>query len=393
MNSFINRLPKINTDISFTKQTLSKFYTLLKKSLDNWEKHDLLMSSTDLVYTNDNLLLNFNGFTLIDKPIRDVIQKYGLYHKQTTLIMNERQYIIHFILPSNQTDITIKQANNFFNKCLKQIYIWLFFVQSHIKKDCSNIMTVHFLFTNHKKILGQEGTILSPIHANSAFTTSCNQETNICIYRYEEWFKVFIHETFHCLGLDFSDVDNSKSESTIVQLFKVENTRGIRVYESYCELWAESLNVAIVSFFKTKTKEDFISKFKTLINKELSFSLFQMIKVLQYHHVNYTDLLDLNCKTIRFKENTHILSYYVLKTILFFNLNKFEKWCKSNNITLLQFDSTNTKINGYIELIQSLYDKESLLESISKIQKYIDNHNTNISVDIQNTMRMSITEL
>jgi hypothetical protein len=392
MNSFVNKLPKINNDISFTKQTLSKFYNVLKKGLDNWENRDILMSSSEIVYTNDNLILNFDGFTHIDKPIRDIIHNYGLYHKKTTIRLNEHQYIIHFILPCNQNDITIKQANIFFNKCLKQIYIWLFFVQSHIKKDCSNIMNVHLLFTNHTKKLGQDGTILSTIHANSAFTTACKQETNICIYRKEEWFKVFIHETFHCLGLDFSDVDNSMSESTIVQMFKVENNRGIRVYESYCELWAESLNVTIVSFLKTKTKDDFISKFKTLINKELSFSLFQMIKVLQYHRVNYTDLLDLNCKTIKFKENTHILSYYVLKTILFFNLNKFEKWCKGNNLTLLQFDSTNTKINGYIELIQSLYDKESLLESISKIQKYIDNNN-NISVDIQNTMRMSITEL
>ena len=392
MNTFVNKLPKINNEISFTKQTLSKFYNVLQKGLDNWENHDILMSSSEIVYTNDNLILNFDGFTHIDKPIRDIIHNYGLYHKKTTIRLNEHQYIIHFILPCNQNDITIKQANIFFNKCLKQIYIWLFFVQSHIKKDCSNIMNVHLLFTNHTKKLGQYGTILSTIHANSAFTTACKQETNICIYRKEEWFKVFIHETFHCLGLDFSDVDNSMSESTIVQMFKVENNRGIRVYESYCELWAESLNVTIVSFLKTKTKDDFISKFKTLINKELSFSLFQMIKVLQYHRVNYTDLLDLNCKTVRFKEKTHILSYYVLKTILFFNLNKFEKWCKSNNITLLQFDSMNTKINGYIELIQRLYDKESLLESILKIQKYIDN-STNISVDIQNTMRMSITEL
>ena len=391
MNSFVNKLPKNNTDVSFTKQTLSKFYTLLKKGLDNWENHNLIISSSNLVYTNDNIVLNFSDFSHIDKPIRDIIMRYGIYHKQTTIQLNERQYIIHLVLPCNQSDITLKQANTFFNKCLKQIYIWLFFIQSHIKPNCSNMMTLHLLFTNHTKKLGEDGTILSPIHANSAFTTSCKQETNICIYRKEEWFKVFIHETFHCFGMDFSDVDNRMAESIIHDMFKVENHRGIRIYESYCELWAESLNVTIVSFFKTKTKEKFLSTFKTLINKELSFSVFQMLKVLQYHKVNYVDLLDLNCKTIRFKENTHILSYYVLKTILFFNLNQFEKWCKTNNTTLLQFRSTNTNIKGYIELIGKLYNKDPLLEYIDKMRKYIEN--TNISVSIQNTMRMSITEL
>jgi hypothetical protein len=63
-------------------------------------------------------------------------------------------------------------------------------------------------FTNYLKILPPaNGSIIDQEHANTAFTTSCKTNTEINLFREEEWFKVLVHETFHCMGLDFSSED------------------------------------------------------------------------------------------------------------------------------------------------------------------------------------------
>ena len=55
-----------------------------------------------------------------------------------------------------------------------------------------------YLFTNHKKLLPSKEIILNTSHVNSAYTYACREDT-MTIFRQEEWFKVFIHETFHCM--------------------------------------------------------------------------------------------------------------------------------------------------------------------------------------------------
>ncbi len=390
MNKFVSQLPELNKTIKLSKRFLNYNYSLLETAFDNTPDLNFLHSTSKISYTLDNTILNFSDFKTVDPEIRKTLHNKGLYYRKMTLLLNDRKYIIQFFLPCLQKEVSVQKANIFFNKSIKQMYMWLYLVQEHIKSGCSNILNINIVFSNHKKRLGQRGSLLSPIHVNSAFTTSCKLETNICIYRKEEWFKVFIHETFHCLGLDFSGVDNSSAESLITDKFKVQNRNGIRVYESYCEIWAEVMNVVISSFFKTNTKEDYITEFNTLIHRELKFSLFQMIKSLKYYNIRYIDILDSNCKTIHFQEETHILSYYILKTILMYNLNDFEKWCKINNITQLQFDSSNDNIVMYIEFIKQLSDDDKLVKIISDYETHIDKRT--VDNEIANTMRMSLIE-
>ena len=390
MDKLVTRLPKLNKTIKLSKGFLKHNYRLLETAFDNTSDLNFLHSTSEISYTLDNTILNFSDFKTVDPAIRETLQNKGLYYRKMTIMINDRKYIVQFFLPCLEKEYSVQKAKKFFNKSIKQIYLWLYLVQEHIKPGCSNILNINIVFSEHKKRLGQRGTVLSPIHVNSAFTTSCMLETNICIYRKEEWFKVFIHETFHCLGLDFSGVDNSSAESLITGKFKVQNHNGIRVYESYCEIWAEVMNVVICSFLRTNTQDCFMDEFNELIHKEMKFSLFQMVKSLNYHNIRYIDILDSNCKTIRFQEETHVLSYYILKTILFYNLSDFEKWCKTNNITLLQFDSTNNNIVMYIEFIKQLSDDKKLIKIVSEYETYISEKP--IKDDVATSMRMSINE-
>ena len=67
---------------------------------------------------------------------------------------------------------------------------------------------------------------------------------------------------------------------------------------------------------------------------------FQMIKILDFMGLSYNDLykktvVSENLRKTQYKENTNILSYYVLTTILLNNYQDFLSWCDTNNISLL----------------------------------------------------------
>ena len=67
---------------------------------------------------------------------------------------------------------------------------------------------------------------------------------------------------------------------------------------------------------------------KFFINLEKNFAIFQMIKILDFMGLSYIDLygktlVSENIRKTRYKENTNILSYYVLTTILLNNYQDF----------------------------------------------------------------------
>jgi len=390
MNKLVDKFPDINRNISLFKRTLSSFYTDLKIAHTAWDTRDFLMHSTELSYSLDNILLNFQDTSHIPSEIATLLTEQGVYHKKYNMVINNNKYEIQLYYPCVQEDKSIREINTFFTKCVKKIFIWLHFVQPHIKSNCSNTLDITIFFSNHKKMLGQSSELLSPLHVNSAFTTSCKLNTRICIYRMEEWFKVFIHETFHCLGLDFSSVDNSEVEHMITKYFKVNNEDGIRVYETYCEIWAEILHNIIVSFLKTTTKDKYIVQFSKQINDELSFSLFQTAKILDYNNIHYKDLIDINCKTILFREKTHVLSYYILKTILLYNLSDFEKWCNTNNHTLFRFNTTKKNLKDFVALIVKLSTSKSFIETINRFEIFFSK--SKLTDSVRKTMRMTISD-
>jgi hypothetical protein len=91
-------------------------------------------------------------------------------------------------------------------------------------------------------------------HANTAFTWACVPHSEIVVFRMEEWFKVFIHETFHTLGLDFSEMDMTESNEQMSRVFGgCSPTIDFRIYESYSEVWAETINAIFVAYLRKDT--------------------------------------------------------------------------------------------------------------------------------------------
>ena len=154
-----------------------------------------------------------------------------------------------------------------------------------------------------------------------------------------------------------------------------------------------------------KNKNDineFYRNTEFFINLEKNFAFFQMIKVLDFMGLSYNDLyrntiVSENLRRTRYKENTNILSYYVLTTILLNNYQDFLLWCDTNNISLLDFKKTTTHINNMCMFLEKKYKTKNMLDGIKCIEKVFynfknKNKNKNIIYLLEN-LRMTICEL
>ena len=167
-------------------------------------------------------------------------------------------YEYHFVVH----DRTIKVHMSFFDtitalskgKMIKMIYQWLTIATTNLRNSCSQHLTIYLYMTDFSKYLPTEKSEDIKIqHVNSAYTTSGQVKTDIIIYRKEEWFKVFVHETFHCLGLDFSHLSHTSDISNIVSNSLssafVFAPFDYKLYEAYCETWARIINSVFYSFY------------------------------------------------------------------------------------------------------------------------------------------------
>ena len=384
MDELFTKLPDLKQNISLTKNTLNIFY----KSL-NEKKDKLDYKCTPITFLGKypiNLKMPPTHF--IEPELYSFLEKSNGFYQQFNIKILKRNFVIHLYLPSENPNSRDNNVSDFFQKCIEKIHLWLSFISPYIVNNCSMKTTIYLLLTHFQKIIPEQGEPITFKHVNSAVTTSCSPKSSIYIFRYEEWFKVLIHESFHCFGLDFSHHDNSEAENEITKTFKVENKNGLRIYEAYCEIWAEVLNIVFISYLKTKDKKNFILLFEHLLNKELSFTVFQCMKILNHNNISYNNLIVENAKSEKIIETTHTTSYYFLKMVLFLNLRKFESWCKKHNNTLFQFEKHHIlDFTGFIKRHSNTPPLQTSLRRMKAFYKRAE-----LSPFAKKTMRMTIVK-
>ncbi len=298
-----------------------------------------------------------------------------------------------------------------YNTNLKYIVMWLYIVNKILPKNinCSTKLNIFAFLTEFKKtISNQVFEILHEKHINTAVTTSCVKNGNILIYRDEEWFKVFIHETFHVFGLDFSQMNNEIIKTLLENTFCINN---YKLYETYCEIFANIVNVGFVSYFTSNNEKiNYIKCCLKYLNYEKYFSLYQMVKTLDYLGINYMSLLCNNEKnnfgnqnqknkttqTIQtYKKTINVFEYYIYKTILLWNINEFLIFTKHFNINYFYFTKTNDNIKSFGMFILDSYNQKHFIKSTKKMEELIKNTEKlkKISKDLQETMVLSIVSL
>ena len=352
---------------------------------------------------------NYNSFPQV---IREHIDELSFSEISYTFSLFNRSVKVIFIVEDPNIELKIKT----YNKYVDSIIMWLYVLNLYSSKQCANSLVIYFYFTSLEKKLPESNIhILDEKHVNTAFTTTCPKDSEIVIFRREEWFKVFIHETFHNFGLDFSDMNNNDCHAHLLSIFKVNSF--VNSYEAYTEFWAETINALFCSFYSLKEKgrekggsnneKQFLSNAEFFINFERCYSFFQLVKVLDFMGLSYEDLY-LNKPENRllretlYKEKTNVLSYYVIKTVMMNNYPSFLLWCNKNNLALIAFKKTIANQKSFCEFIEKNYKSSSMLENIDNSELFLEQLKKNKNKAVMNekmkhflltNLRMTICEL
>ena len=343
-------------------------------------------------------LMSGSGFP---EQIKQHINKHTLYQLLYQFKLFNKTIRIIFLIENNSTRNIRK-----YNKYVDNMLVWLTIISKVASPSCSKVLNVFVYFTSMKKVLPEsQHMVLEANNVNTAFTTTCPVNSDIVIFRQEEWFKVFIHETFHNFALDFSDMNVTNAHKKILEIFPVKSK--VNLYEAYTEFWARIMNTAFCSYLNLKDKKDvelFLAGMEYFINFERTYAFFQMVKVLDFMGLTYSALIkkDVSSQLLRnslYKEETNVLSYYVITTILMNNYQLFLSWCNNHNSPVFLFNHTNKTLNDFLYFIHNSYKTSSFIKGVScaeKLLKQVKQTGNRKDAEIKfvlNNLRMSVCEL
>ena len=358
--------------------------------LDIKSKKDLAFPST---YSND----------YFPQEIRKVIETKTVNKILYYCVLNERKITLTFFTFKNETNFAI------YDKYAKQVFMLIAILTHYSSSECSKSLNIFIYLTDFKRIIPDNNyTILGSYNVNGGFTTTCDKNSEIVVYRKEEWFKVLIHEAFHNLGLDFSKMNTNQFHSKIKQIFPINSK--FNIFESYCEFWARILNSAFCSYNVIDNKND-KDAFKTFldffIQIERLFSLFQCNKILKFLGISYQNLYETDngshiARENLYKEKTNVFAYYIVTAFLLDNYVNVMNWCNKNNLSCFKFNNSQRNLDLFYNLIENSYKRNEFLKNLicvsnyaSKLNKKTNKNNKLANNQINNifkTTRMTIME-
>ena len=425
MNSVSSHLLSFISENLLHKKPQSPFFSVVSRTFIStlFQKiHD----ANNLWYENYNQVLtteseydykHYKNYKFIPEEIRkkhiENKPREKIFQRKFSFPIANREFHIHLwfpiTLPTNHKKTEILMSHNQIQEkiifILRKIYIWLQLVSSYLPKTqkCSQNVDIYLFLTEHKKNLPSHMDIhIDEIHANTAFTTGCiTEKTTISVFREEEWFKVFMHETFHNLGLDFIDIDHPRINDVIRNIFQIPIT-DIRVYEVYAEMWAEIMNTLFLVYEMDSPARKgrlpmvrWIATAEKAFILEQTFSLFQANKILYFQKMKYPDLFNVSLAS-NYKENTYIFSYFILKSIWMIQVNEFLEFCaKQTGKFTMKFDLSSKNLDRFLTHLVDFARSDKYISEISRI------HALSIPIldkkkkgdFIANTLRMTCLEL
>ncbi len=339
--------------------------------------------------------------------IRKHIDENSMTELTYTISLFNRKLTFCFVVE----DVNVEMQLDKYDKYVESMLAWLYIINQYALKSCAKTLTIYLYFTSLPKILPESNIhVLGANHVNTAFTYTCPSTSEIVVFRNEEWFKVFMHETFHNFALDFSDMDNNKCNEIIKRVFNVHTE--VNLFEAYSEFWAEIMNACFCSYYETLNKADiaeFVTRCEVFINFERTYSFFQMVKVLGFMGLQYKNMYsqtdtDALLRENLYKEKTSVLAYYVIQLILLAHYQEFMAWCDKHNTSLLQFKKTSSNQVEFCKFIEKKYKSKMMLDGVKCSEKFMKRmfeakQHVSAAEDVKNmdmlvtNMRMSICEM
>lgn len=388
---------------SATHKILCYFYKQLcaaSTHYDKLSKKDIFREERDVNIDQHSTINRFSSKYLPHIYLKELLEekKCTFFHFRIgDRIFNLTFYKIHAISKKD------------FDQLFKSIWMWLYIISKHPQIECVKQLELTIAFLSHKKIftgINANGNniaqTLDSLHVNSALTQVCQPTNKMLIYRKEECFKVFLHESFHCFGLDFSIQNNEQIHEELHRIFNLDGSIELAAYESYTEFWGEVLNMMFNAFFISDDFRSFSLCFEGIMNVEQRFSQIQVAKILLLTGTTLVDFKNL-------VQKTHVFEYYILKTMLLLNSNSFFKWCIKTNPLFFKIKSNSDFMCFIRDHLSSLHhmvppeklrtikelfyeEKERKKEKREKKKDVENDKNEELKI-MKHTMRMSIVDL
>ena len=350
-----------------------KWYNEHQMDLDMRHIKNKIKKKNNLLEYIDDLI--FNPSDVNRKPLHDMLyfNPFIPINVQHNAECNELIYkhyilsdgsVINIYTNKNSNDINIDliaKIFDIFHKITnKKNKIYLTIYLSNIKKKI-----YEYDFQHHHKLL-------KPININSGSTM---KNINISLWRYEEIYKVLIHELIHYFSVDFGFDTNGyeKAEEHIKKIINVEGED--RLFESYTETMANIIHCCLLE----KITNINITK---LLELEISFSLLQIGKILNYFNIEkYEDIF--NKSKNKINQSTSVLSYFIIKGSLLFKIDQFLEF--TNNDIIF-----GDKLDNYLDIINDTIYNINYIKHIDYFIDYINNCNNKF---IKKTLRMTCLQI
>jgi len=251
-----------------------------------------------------------------------------------------------------------------FDRMATRALSWLIVCSEVSPGNCARELDIHLLRAPFVRSLPDSAaTVLGPLHVNGGYATGCARLGEIVVYRVEEWFKVFVHETFHAFGLD-AGAGASALNAVSKTLFPVDASHDVR--EAYTETWARVINAIYCAGMQVS---GFLQRCTSLLDLERAVSLAQMSRVLSHMGT------DIDCIQHKdagaqcgYREATNVLSYYVLAGALMHDLNGFLGWCAVHARGFLYFQPGPRREASFAELLAHAVRSQSLSSDAERLQ-------------------------
>ena len=337
----------------------------------------------------------YGEFTSVDIQGEIELGLKNIYKRKYLLNNTE----LNIVLYTNQK---IEKNESYFQNFIKRC-----FFLSYILNDSKSINYKLWLSSIKKYLPKKLNLSLGPKEVNSG----CTNGIEISLWRKEEISKILIHEIMHYLYLErIPDIDIIRNY--IYNKFDININVNINFFESYAEFWTNILNITFIIMSnknnvilkKSKRKTGTLKKNKSvknnkknideiikLLNIEITFSLFQCAKVLNYFNYNsFNEFYNYNGylkKTDRFKQRSNVFSYYIARSLLLFNIEKMISLCYKYNLD--NVIKNNIPANEFINVMEDTINNTNF---ISVIDNLIKDNKTMKNKFIKNTMRFTCVE-
>ena len=277
----------------------------------------------------NNIKDNFKEYTPEYKIVNKNLKiQYSLFVAKE--ILNETKSFKQYVhIKTNLVDIKISYLE-ISDTLINMVYsIILLFQKLHGNKNKDRKIKVNIFLSNVKREITKE--IIGILAVNGGATDGIT----IDIHRKEELLKVLCHELCHFFKLDCYKINNDQDK--IHNKYKIEmlNDITLSLSEAINECEAMLYHVAIISYYTKKSPY-------LIYHYEKIWSLYQACHVLNHYNMKkFEDVYE-----SKFKQETNVFSYYVIKFFLLWKMNN--KCCIKNIDSILNDQEIIKTINKNI---------------------------------------------